>query len=128
MSRITPLCGPSLLNDNPYETPNAAGSSAATVAPHVSRWSLALSVALLNFAAWQVGVFFNFFGGAIDSLGATLCIATWFLAPIVIVGATIYSPIRRFVLPVRTWDFYGPAVAILAYVIMHRQMHVGTRY
>jgi len=113
------------LKDNPYESTNAVGLETNCANLPVRRWSLALSAVLLNFAVWQLGIFFDSFGGAIDSLGASLCIATWFLAPILIGGAIAYSPIRRFLMPVRTWDFYGPAISILVYLIMRWQLVLG---
>ena len=93
MSAKPSVVRPSPLNENPYESPNAAGSQTPSANSPVRRWSLALCAALLNFAVWQLGIFFNSFGGAIDSLGASLCIATWFFAPVVIGGAIVYSPI-----------------------------------
>lgn len=92
------------------------------------RWSWVVTLVSLNFALWQLGAFFNSFGGSVDRLGATLCQATWKIAPWMIVGGLCYSPIRRFLLPVRTWDFYGPAIAILSYVVMTWQVHWWTRY
>lgn len=87
-----------------------------------------MSVVLLNFAVWHLGVLGDFFGGTIDDVGAVLCRATWFTAPLLIAGALVYSPVRRFLLPARTWDFYGPSIAILSYVIMQWEVHLATRY
>ena len=124
-----PLCGPRLLNGNPYQSPtNTAGTTSQTTSPQIRRWSLGLSCALLNFAVWQVGIYLDRFGGQIDMFGAMLCRTSWFLAPLVIAATLLYSPIRRYALPVRSWDFYGPAISILAYVIMHWQSHLSMRY
>ncbi len=91
---------------NPYESPSTDGGTTSPTLREqtpVRRWSFALTCVLVNFAIWQIGVFFNSFGGVIDQLGASLCILTWFVAPLLIVGALIYSPFRRFGLAIQTW-------------------------
>ena len=113
----------SRLNDNPYKTPSSVGSRSTPAKPAVRRWTLFSTLALLNFGGWLIGIFFNFFGGVIDSVGASFCITTWFFAPIIVVASIAYSLIRRFHLPEQTWDVFGPAISVLAYAIMYLLMH-----
>lgn len=90
----------------------------ATLQALPSRMSLASMLVGANYLTFGIGIFFNFFGGEIDRLGATLCRWTyWFTGPLAIL-ACLYSPLRRFVLPARRWDVYGPLTAITGYILL----------
>jgi len=45
-----------------------------------------------------------------------------------ITATIVYSPVRRFAMPVGKWDFYGPATAIIAYLVMYWEIQCFTRH
>ncbi len=92
------------------------------------RISFGVIAVACNFFVWQVGIFLDTFGGWRDHLGASLCTVTWSAAHLLVFATLLYSVCRRFLLSSQLWDFYGPALACLALVIMHWQAHLGTRY
>jgi hypothetical protein len=80
---------------------------------------------VLNYLVFFIGAYLNTYGGAIDAFGADLSEATYVIGSILIPASILYAPIRRFVLPTRQWDLYGPGLAIILnlvmYVILFRQ-------
>jgi len=83
------------------------------------RVSLAVLAVIANHAVFFFGVFLDRFGGWIDQFGAVLCRATYALAGPLVIAACLYSAIRRHVLPRRIWDFYGPSLALIGYLLAH---------
>jgi hypothetical protein len=81
--------------------------------------SLAVVAVIANYAVFFFGVFLDSFGGWIDQFGAVLCRATYALAGPLVVLACAYSIVRRYVLPQRMWDFYGPSLAFIGYLMAH---------
>src|SRR5215213_5427023 len=74
------------------------------------RMSLGVVAVVANYALFFFGVFLDSFGGWIDQLGAVLCRATYILAGPLVIAACLYSVVRRYLLPRRIWDFYGPSL------------------
>ena len=106
------------------DTPTPASLSYAGpgIGPSVHRMSLAVAVVAANYALFTLGVFCDSFGGEIDRLGAKLCRATIPMAGPLVIFACLYSSLRRFVLPKRRWDLYGPSLAAIGYLAMHALM------
>ncbi len=66
------------------------------------------------------GVFLDSFGGTLDAIGADICEFTYGLGQILLPVAFVYTFVRRFILPVRQWVFYGPSLALILNLLMHR--------
>lgn len=85
-------------------------------------WSLVLTCVVINISAWELGLLCHQYGGPErKTTAASLCLTTWSIAPFLILAAGLYSPLRRFVLPVRTWDIYGPVMSVLTWLVMQWQ-------
>ena len=84
-------------------------------------WSIGIAAVAINLGIWELGVFFNYFGGTIDEVGAGLCIATYHLAPLLVVLTLLYALIRRYLLPIHQWDLYGPLCAVMACILINAQ-------
>jgi hypothetical protein len=81
--------------------------------------SIAVVAVITNYAIFCFGVFLDSFGGWIDQFGAALCRATYALAGPLVIVASAYSGLRRYILPRRIWDFYGPPLAFIGYLMVH---------
>jgi len=91
------------------------------------RVSIVCLLVIANYLVFFIGVCLNSYGGAIDAFGADLCEATYVIGNILIPVSILYAPIRRFVLPTRKWDLYGPGLAIILNLVMRMILSSGLR-
>ncbi len=116
------------MSGNPYESSTTdCGSPPKHTGDGQKRLSLGVVAVVVNVVLWHVGIYFDSFGGRIDRVGATICVATYGLAWVLIPLTIVYCLVRRFVLPVRQWDLYGPALAIVFVLLMYWQLETNAR-
>jgi hypothetical protein len=116
------------MSGNLYESPTTdCGSPHEHTGDSQKRLSLGIVAVVVNFILWHVGIYFDSFDGWIDRVGATICVATYGLAWILIPMTIVYCLVRRFVLPVRKWDLYGPALAVIFVLVMYWQLETNVR-
>jgi hypothetical protein len=83
---------------------------------------------ILNYIVWRIGVFLDRFAGDLDVLGSQFCRAAYAIGYSLVIIAICYAFIRRFILPVRKWDFWGIGLAALAVLLIWIESEMSAKY
>ncbi|NQT93915.1 MAG: hypothetical protein HQ559_14235 [Lentisphaerae bacterium] len=94
-----------------------------------SRITFGVIAVVVNLALWELGVRLDkpLFGVSLDSTGAAICRVTGPLAFWLIPTTILYAQVRRFAWN-KSWDLWGPGLAVIAVVIVLMQTELHTRY
>jgi hypothetical protein len=115
------------MNGNPYESPQSPGRHNLSQPNIGAKYPLrAAAIPILNFLAWEVGVFLNSFGGFVDQLGAFVCIFAYMFGILLVPILVLYAGIQKLVLRSRRFDFVSPLIAVGAIGIMEWQLRNST--
>jgi len=87
-----------------------------------SRFTLGVTVVLLHYIAWRLGVFLMNHDNEVEGFGEHVTFITFYSRWYVVAAVCLYSLARRFALSKHEWDIYGPPLAFLSATLMYLEI------